>query len=64
MFLFIAVLVFLLVIYQFAKGGVWDRGWRWHSRELEPGLFWLQIVMQILATVIFAGIHLWKNSLR
>ncbi len=64
MFLFFAVLVLLLVSYQFAKGGVWDRGWRWHRREEEPGLFWLQIVMQLLAAVIFAGVHFWENPYR
>ena len=57
MFLFFAGLVFLLVVYQCANDGVWDRGWRWHRRENEPGLFWLLIIMQLLAGVIFAGLY-------
>jgi hypothetical protein len=63
-FLFFAVLVIFLVIYQYAKGGVWDRGWRWHRREEEPGLFWLHIVMQLLAAIIFAGVHFWRHPYR
>ena len=50
-----------LVLYQCAKDGVWDRGWRWHRRQDDPSLFWTQIILELLAAVIFAALYAFKG---
>lgn len=59
MFLAFAIFTSVLIVYQCAKNGVWDRGWRWHRREDDPRLFWTQIFLEIFAAIIFAGVHIW-----
>jgi hypothetical protein len=59
MFLVFAVLAVAIVIYQFAKGGFWDRGWHWHERVKDPKGFWVVNAGQLLLAGFFAWIHFW-----
>ena len=63
MLLFFAMLVLGLVIHQYYYGGVWDRGWRWHTRQDNPDLFRVTIVLQLFIAIALAVVHFvhWKS---